>query len=306
MANTDKNPTGGVQGTSYLYDYGTSPNTRTAVSQKVRILTPQYGDNQAMHQMGVLSSFNPSQSRTVEPVRGIGFGDQVAELVPSVTEPTTGDFERALLYLCNLWQSTGYAAGIDGPVRSLAHHKWPFDIEQQLVFSTLADNDLGQANTGHSGGTGAFDGGVKQVAYSKTTQDNSTSHSGGPGSGSSFTNGNPKDGDVDAASSGNSNSRGHSAIITMYEACWFTAWSASFAKDAGMIMETGSVIVSDVHDFSSYYGEFLATGNDPTLGQLGSIRYGAGGAQGGVSMGGTGGTDGTGAFTGATFGTGGG
>lgn len=305
MANTDKNPQSGVQGTSYLYDYGTSPNTRTAVSQKVRILTPQYGDSAAMHQMGVLSSFNPSQSRTVEPVRGIGFGDQVAELVPSVTEPTTGDFERALLYLCNLWQSTGYAAGIDGPVRSLAHHKWPFDIEQQLVFSTLADNDLGQANTGHSGGTGSFDGGVKQVAYGQTTNDGTTSHNSANSGAAFFPEGNPNNAEVAAASSGNTNSRGHSAIITMYEACWFTAWSASFAKDAGMIMETGSVIVSDVHDFSSYYGEFLATGNDPTLGQLGSIRYGAGGAQGGEGMGGGGGVDGTGVFAGATFGAGG-
>ena len=41
-----------------------------------------------------------------------------------------------------------------------------------------------------------------------------------------------------------------------------------------MIMETGDVTVSDVHDFASYYGEFLATGNDPTIGQLGSIRFG--------------------------------
>ena len=41
-----------------------------------------------------------------------------------------------------------------------------------------------------------------------------------------------------------------------------------------MIMETGDVTVSDVHDFASMYGEFLATGNDPTIGQLGSIRFG--------------------------------
>jgi hypothetical protein len=33
-------------------------------------------------------------------------------------------------------------------------------------------------------------------------------------------------------------------------------------------------MVSDVHDFASPYGEFLAGGNDPTLGQTGSIRYG--------------------------------
>jgi len=225
--------------------------------------------------MGVLSSFNPSQSRTVEPVRGIGFGDQVAELVPSVTEPTTGDFERALLYLCNLWQATGYASGVDGPVRSLAHHRWPFDIEQQLVFSTLADWDLAEANTGTSGASGNFDGGVKQTGYGAVTQDGNAAGGYVSGDAASATDDTPNPGDMVSADSGNSNSRGHSAIITMYEACWFTAWSASFAKDAGMIMETGSVIVSDVHDFSSYYGEFLATGNDPTLGQLGSIRFGS-------------------------------
>lgn len=262
MANMDNGPANGVGGSSYLYDFGTSPNTRTAVSQKVRLLTPHYGSNAAMHQMGVISSFNPSQSRSVEPVRGVGFGDQVAELVPSVTEPTTGSFERALLYLCNLWQATGYASGVDGPVRSLAHHRWPFDIEQQLVFSSLADVDLGAANTGHQGATGSFDGGVKQVVYPAVTPD--FGPSGNPVSGT----GSGGDGTAPGGA------RGHSAIITIYEACWFTSWSTTFAKDSGMIMESGDVTVSDVHDFASMYGEFLATGNDPTIGQLGSIRFG--------------------------------
>jgi hypothetical protein len=198
--------------------------------------------------MGVLSTFSPQMSRTVEPVRGVGFGDQVAELVPSVTDPPTASFERALLYLCNLWQSTGYAGGVDGPVRSLAHHRWPFDIEQQLVFSTLADKDLGAPNQGVSGQSGTFQGGLKQINFPEVT-------SGG------------------ARPPYDTSLRGHSAIITIYEACWFTSWSASFAKDAGMIMETGDVTISDVHDFSSVYGEFLATGNDPTIGQLGSIRF---------------------------------
>jgi hypothetical protein len=246
VPNLDKNPQAGVGGTSYLYDFGTSPNTRTAVNQKVRLLTPHYGDTTALHQMGVLSSFNPTQSRTVEPVRGIGFGDKVAELVPSVTEPTTGSFERALLYLCNLWQAAGYAAGVDGPVRSLAEHRWPFDIEQQLVFSVLADADLGAPNIGVSGQSGTFDGGIKSISFPQVTNDNNTK----PGE-----------------------DRGATAIITIYEACWFNSWSVSFAKDAGMIMETGDVTVSDVHDFASVYGEFLATGNDPTIGQLGSIRF---------------------------------
>jgi hypothetical protein len=247
MPNLDKNPQSGVaQGSSYLYDYGTSAQTRTAVSQKVRLLTPAYGDSVTMRQMGVVSSFNPSESKSVEPVRGVGFGDQIAELVPSVTEPMTGSFERALLYLCNLWQATGYAAGVDGPVRSLRHHKWPFDMEQQLVFSTVADLDLNAANVGYSGTAGQFDGGAKAVEFPQVTQDNA----GKPGA-----------------------TRGHTAVITMYEAAWFTSWNTTFAKDSGMIMESGDITISDVHDFASVYGEFLATGNDPTLDQLGSIRF---------------------------------
>jgi len=251
MPNTDNSTANtGVGGTSYMYDYGTSPNTRTAVSQKVRILTPHMGNTTTMAQMGVLSQFNPSQSRTVEPVRGVGFGDQVAELVPSVTEPTTGNFERALLYLCNLWQASGYASGIDGPVRSLAHHKWPFDIEQQVVFSTLADVDMGVPNEGIGFEAGTFQGGVDQIKYGAVTPNPNVTNT-----------------------QGNGDEQGHSAIITVYEACWFTSWSTTFAKDSGLIMESGDVTVSDVHDFASVYGEFLATGNDPTVGQLGSIRY---------------------------------
>jgi hypothetical protein len=250
MPNTDLNPQNGLQGSSYLYDYGTSPNTRTAVSQKVRILTPAYGDNKAMHQMGVLSTFSPSSNRSVEPVKSIGFGDKIAELVPNVTEAETAQFERALLYLCNLWQATGYAAGVDGPVRSLRHHRWPFDVEEQLVFSTLADVDLvglSQANVGKSGTPGQFDGGVSSIRYPEVTNNQQ------------------------ALPGGN---RGHSAIITMYEGCWFQSYSKSYSKDAGMISESGDVMISDVHDFASVYGEFLATGNDPSIGQLGSIRFG--------------------------------
>lgn len=243
--NLDLNPANGLQGSSYMYDFGTSPNTRTAVSQKVRLLAPAYGNNQALHQMGVLSSFGPTQSRGVEPVRGIGFGDKIAELVPSVTEPTSGTFERALLYLCNLWQAAGYAGGVDGPVRSLAHHRWPFDIEQQMVFSTLADVDLGVPNVGQSNTSGSFSGGVKKIEYPKVTTDKG----------------------------GYPQTRGHSAIITIFEAAWFNEWSVTYDKEAGIIMESGGVTISDVHDFASMYGEFMATGNDPTIGQLGSIRF---------------------------------
>lgn len=254
MANKDLNPANGVQGSSYIYDYGTSPNTRVAVSQKVRLLAPAYGSGtKALYQMGVVSSFNPSISRNVDTVRGIGFGDMIAELVPSVTEPATGSMERALLYLSNLWQATGYASGVDGPVRSLAHHRWPFDIELQLVFSSLADSDLGAANVGTSGASRGFGGGVQPVRYPSVP-----GHVTGP----------------TTPAVAYPTVQGHSAIITMYEACWFTQWSNTYSQDQGQIVESGDVTVSDVHDFSSVYGEFLPSGSDPTVGELGSIRFG--------------------------------
>lgn len=274
MPNLDRNPQNGVQGTSYIYDFGTTANTRTAVSQKIRILAPSYNGTTALNQMGVLSSMSLNQSKTVDEVRGIGFGDKIAELVPSVTGATTGSLERALLYLCNLWQATGYAAGIDGPVRYLGHHKWPFDLEQQLVFSTLADADLNAANVGYrngqGGSPGSYDGGVKAVTFSQVTPD---------------TNGRPGE------------QRGHTAIITILEACWFTSWGVSYAKDSGIILETGDITISDIHDFASVYGEFLATGNDPTLGQLGSIRFAESGFSIASSGRGTGGTGTSSAFS---------
>lgn len=247
----DNTPANGRGGSSYIYKLGTSPNTRVAVSQKVRILAPSYGDDSALFQIGLISNFNPSESRNIDAVRGIGFGDMVAELVPGVTNPREASVDRSLMYLSSLWQATGYAAGVDGPVRSLRHHKWPFDVEHQLVFSTLADNDLGAANTGYSAGSGTFEGGVKAVTYPQVT---------GPS------------GLVEG---------GHTVIVTLYEACWWNQWSATVSSDQAIISESGSMTITDVHDFSSIYGEFSNFGNDPTLGQLGSSRFTAGRSGGG-------------------------
>jgi len=38
-------------------------------------------------------------------------------------------------------------------------------------------------------------------------------------------------------------------------------------------MEESEAMISDVHDGASVYGEFMATGNDPTIGQVGSVRF---------------------------------
>ncbi len=120
-----------------IYWKGASPNTRVAISQKNRVFSKPFGARERWLQVGVLSTFDWSEARTIDPVRGVGFGDRVQELVPSVTEPPTLTLNRTLLYTAGLMQELGYRGGIDGVVRSLRHHKWPFDIMSELVFSEL-------------------------------------------------------------------------------------------------------------------------------------------------------------------------
>jgi len=273
MANKDLNPSNGVQGTSPLYKYNASPNTRAVVSQKVRILTPAYGgDGGLLYQIGVVSSFDPgSSARSAEPIRGIGFGDQIAELVPGVTDPVSVSMERTLLYLSNGHQAFGYAGGIDGPVRTLQHHRWPFDIEQQLVFSSLADTEAPTASNVN---------GLRDIDFS-----------GQDATGSSRYEAN-LDLTEDGATDPNNNTLGngatattgtgqkHRAIITYFEGCWITDMAfGAVAADSSIISQSMTVSVTDVHDLFSTYGEFMSTGNDPTIGQGNSILYTDTGAQ---------------------------
>lgn len=129
---------------NYIYRMGTAPNTRAAVSQKNKVYGYMAGmEAPSFQQIGVVSEFGHDESRGVDPVRGVGFGDQVAELVPGVTEPMTLTINKTLLYAVNLWQTLGYKGGVEGLARSLKHHRWPFDIKQELVFSELVgQNDL--------------------------------------------------------------------------------------------------------------------------------------------------------------------
>src|SRR6478609_9430364 len=68
---------------NYIYRMGTAPNTRAAISQKNKVFSYIVGTKE-FKQIGVLSEFGQDESRTIDPVRGVGFGDQIAELVPSV------------------------------------------------------------------------------------------------------------------------------------------------------------------------------------------------------------------------------
>ena len=121
---------------SYIFRKGVTPNTLSVISSKNRIFA--YNSTGKQVQIGVIATFDPSEARTIEPIRGIGFGDQIAELVPGVTDPMTISVTRTALYLANIFQVFGYKSGMDGIARSLKHHRWPFDVRQELVFSGLA------------------------------------------------------------------------------------------------------------------------------------------------------------------------
>lgn len=207
---------------SFIYRAGTAPNTRAAISQKNKIFSYMVG-SQEFTQIGVLSEFGHDESRAIDPVRGIGFGDQIAELVPGVTEPMTLTVNKTLLYAVNLFQVFGYKGGVEGLVRSLKHHRWPFDVKQELVFSELVSSkDIGDLD----GAPGT------QTASQQPS---------GPG----FTANEVR------------------ALLTIYEGCWMNSYSASYTADAAIVAENSSVTVTDVIDGFSTYGEFVDTGLAP-------------------------------------------
>jgi hypothetical protein len=255
--NKDMNPQAGIAGTSALYKFNSSPNTRAVVSQKCRILTPAYGSTDGLlYQIGVVASFSISgSSRGAEPYRGVGFGDQIAELVPGVSDPHSASFTRTLLYLSNAHQAFGFAGGVDGPVRTLQHHRWPFDIEQQLVFSTLADTEAPTTSPN----------GLVDVDF--------TSQNASNGELNLFQNIAEAAGDAGTAP-GKAGSNKHKALITYCEGCWITSMDhGEMSADGGIIQQNIEAQITDVHDLYSTYGEFMATGNDPTLGQNSSLLY---------------------------------
>ena len=131
---------------SYIYRQGATAQTKTVISSRFKVFSHAVGVGKFV-KMGVTSAFNLSESRNIEAVRGLGYGDQIAELVPGVTQPMSITITRTALYLANIMQMFGYKAGVSGLVRSLKHHKWPFDIKTEIVFSELASEakDVAQA-----------------------------------------------------------------------------------------------------------------------------------------------------------------
>jgi len=235
----------------YIYRQGTSPQTRVLISSKNRIYahSAQSGNvlsnavgtaanalglGGGMNQVGVISSFAPTQNRNVQAVRGIGFGDQIAELVPDPMDPLTIAITRTALYLGMMFQVFGYKHGIDGMARALKHHKWPFDIRQEIVISDVATT---------------IRAGAKGLRTPSTLPPPASS----PGYGIQ----------IDALS------MAQSAVVTYYEACWFTSLDVTYASDSSLVAENGNISVTDIlSDPSAIYGEAVDTGL-----QLKSVRY---------------------------------
>jgi hypothetical protein len=234
-ANLDQNPSANnpmnAQGSSEIYKFGMSPDSRAVLSQKVRLLTPTYGGTSGQrYQLGVVSEFTPSAGeRSTEIVRGIGFGDIIADRVPGVSGEWSASVARTLMYVSNLFQSLGFAGGVDGPVRAVMHTRWPFDMEEQMVFTFMAD-DLARESTA---------AGLVNIDFSSQ----------------GVTNVEKKD------DAGNPYTQTHKALITFYEGCWLHNIDVpARSADGGILSESASIGITDVHDLFTTYGEFLATG----------------------------------------------
>lgn len=215
------------RGYSYTTDRrGVSPETLSVISARNRIFAvPAWEENPIVHQIGVVASFNPSEGRTIEPVRGIGYGDRVMELVPGMTDPMTIAVTRTAQYLSMLMQVFGYKGGVDGICRSLRHHKYPFDIRQELIIGAMADAQAVNA--------------VSEIQpEGATTPDVLDETPSGVSPNVSAT------GDI--ASNPVGDNVNLKALLTIYEACWMSDWSMTFASDTALVQEDVTINVTDI------------------------------------------------------------
>jgi len=156
---------------NYIYRQGTTPSTRLLNSQRVKVYSFDAEDQANFSQIGLIQTWNPSHSRTIEGVRGIGFGDQVAELAVGVTE-ITATCTMMMMYLRDLMQVFGYKAGTSGLIRSLKHHRWPFDVKEEIV---IPDFIVGEAVSQQGGAVLTWYEGCWLQDYAKSLDITATS-----------------------------------------------------------------------------------------------------------------------------------
>lgn len=131
---------------NYVYRVGTTPNTRLLNTLKVKIYSFD-SDGTQLKQIGLVQDWGPSHTRTITAQRGIGFGDQIAELGVGVTELTATATVMGM-YLRNLMQVFGYKADTSGLVRSIKHHKWPFDVKEEIHIPEFIQAEASFQDTG--------------------------------------------------------------------------------------------------------------------------------------------------------------
>lgn len=143
---------------SYVYRRGTTANTSLLNTQRVRLYSYD-SDTQTGSQIGLVQTWNPQDSRTIEAQRGIGFGDQIAELAVGNTE-LTASCSIMMMYLKDIMQVFGYKSGTSGLIRSLKHHRWPFDVKEEIVIPSF----VGSGDILAQGGVAtATDGGGQAI-----------------------------------------------------------------------------------------------------------------------------------------------
>lgn len=125
----------------YIYREGVSANTRLLNTQKVKVYSFDADITGGMSQIGLIQTWNPTQTRAIEPTRGIGFGDQIAELAVGVTD-LNASCTIMMMYLRDIMQVFGYKAATSGIIRSLKHHKWPFDVREEIVVPSFLKTAL--------------------------------------------------------------------------------------------------------------------------------------------------------------------
>lgn len=121
----------------HILSQGAMPHTRAALSSRSRVFGLAKQDSPEL--IGAISSFGMSSSRTLEPLRGIGLGDHIIEIVPGQSEPISLSVTHFALSMEGIMQAFGYKSGVDGLVRALKHHRFPIDIKHELLMSTLAN-----------------------------------------------------------------------------------------------------------------------------------------------------------------------
>lgn len=227
-----------------------SPQTHAAISQRNKLYTRGDDTDQFNHFLGAISSFGITDARDVTDVRGIGMGDRFIELVPGYSSVYTITVARTMFYMSNLQQELGYKSGVSGFVRALRHHKYPFDIRQELVFSELVQNhsDFDQDN---------LPAGVTGMRFPESDGENSS-------------NVNETDKSVDSLY----------AIVTLYLACWLTSNNATYETAGNLVSENGNISVTDICDGATnlYQNMLWNTGNEVSIDEpgrsfVGNIRY---------------------------------